>query len=203
MMETMNRKTAAGQPHPSNEEIKVTTKRLIELAEKWGSDKYYSHSYVEHAYGALFAGREVKRLLEIGIGFFDLMAPFTPKFVLGSSLHMWADLWPDAEIFGCDIRPDTLINEGRIHTRLCDQTDQNQLIALGEEWGPFEIVIDDGAHEPESQIITAKTLLPYVSDHGIFITEDCREPERIAEATGGEIHRFNKRPDDVLIVIHK
>jgi hypothetical protein len=149
----------------------------------------------------------VKRLFELGVGYESLMKPFLPQgvpYVHGSSLWMWADYFPEAEIYACDIRDDVLINEGRIHSMQCDQNIPEELIALGKKWGPFDIVINDGDHHLYSQIITAKTLLPFVTAGGVFITEDCAEPGPLIDAVGeGQIVRFSKGPDDCLVVIRK
>lgn len=174
---------------------------LEELAIKYGSDKYYSHSYVP-LYEQLFNGRTVKRLCEIGIGFEHLMSPFTPKFVAGSSLRMWAEYLPEAEIYACDIRPETLINEGRIHSIIADQSsarDLAQLLCFAN--GSFDVIIDDGSHKTADQIFTAQYLIPTMSEGGIYVVEDVQEPAVVAAAIGGTIHRFNKRPDDCLVVV--
>jgi hypothetical protein len=179
---------------------------LTELAIKYSSDRYYSHSYIGF-YEELFRGRTVRRLLEIGLGYESLMVPFLPPdvaYVHGSGVKMWADFFPDAEIFACDIREDTLINEGRIRSMVCDQSDPVSLRNMADSFGgPFDFICDDGSHEPLDQMLSAFVLLPYLTDGWIYVIEDCREPERVAEAVGGEIHRFNKRPDDVLVVIRK
>jgi hypothetical protein len=180
--------------------------KLEDLAILYGSDKYYSHSYIPF-YEELFAGRPVKRLLEIGIGFKDLMIPFTPKFVPGSSLRMWADYFPEAEIYACDIREETLISEGRIHSMVCDQSSGVSLATMAFEFSEgltkgFDVIIDDGSHHPEHQIFTAQCLLSRLNKGGVFVIEDVREP-RIASIIGGTVYQFDKRPDDCLVVIQR
>lgn len=184
---------------------------LPELAVLYGVDKLHSHSYIPF-YEQLFAGREVKRLLEIGIGYEDLMKPFVPFYVHGASLKMWADLWPEAQIWSCDIRKDVLLWEPKredgskysIYSLQIDQSSREDLaalVSLAEQSAPWDIVIDDGSHQAEHQIITAEVLLPSVRPGGVYIIEDVQEPERVAATIPGSvIHRFNKRPDDVLVV---
>ncbi len=183
---------------------------LTDLAIRYASDKWYFHSYIP-AYESLFAGRKVRRLLEIGIGYAGLMQPLLPhgiEFVPGSSLRMWADYFTDAEIFGCDIREETLINEGRIRTVVCDQSDRRSLQRMAIEFGVYdhpgggwEIIIDDGSHQLEHQKLTWEALYPYLEEGGVYVVEDVQRPEELAAHTGGTIHRFDKRPDDVLVVI--
>ena len=177
---------------------------LTEIAVKYGSDKYYSHSYIEGFYEHEFHDRKVRHLLEVGIGYEALMKDFTPNFVHGSSLRMWAEFWPGAEIWACDVRPETLINEGRIHSMVADQSSLHDLAKLLEFCGGgWEIVIDDGSHQTEHQIFTCRTLLPCVSLGGLYIIEDVQEPEKVAEAVGGEIWRGTKRADDNLVICRR
>lgn len=188
---------------------------LKSLAEKYCCDKLYSHSYIPF-YERLFAGRAVKRLLEIGIGYEDLMTPFVPRYVHGASLRMWEEYFPDAEIYACDIRPDTLINEGRIHSMVCDQSNGNSLATMVFEYTSgllegFDVIIDDGSHVTEHQIFTAQCLLLRLNPGGVYIIEDVQEPDAVFHAleptlihgrsTRIDVHRFGKRPDDNLIVI--
>jgi len=180
---------------------------LEELAILYGSDKYHAHSYIPF-YQELFAGRSIKRLLEIGIGFKDLMEPFTPKFVPGSSLYMWRDYFPEAEIFACDIREDVLINEGRIHSMVCDQSSGISLANMVFEFSEgltkgFDFICDDGSHQAEHQIFAAQCLIPRLNKGGVYVIEDCREPYRVAAIVGGETYRFDKRPDDCLVVVQR
>lgn len=178
---------------------------LTELAIKYGSDKYYSHSYIP-LYSSLFAGRAVQRVCEIGIGFKDLMSPFTPKFVAGSSLYMWHEFWPDAAIFACDIREDALINDNskQIWSTVCDQSRPSSLKNL-IQWsgGGFDVVIDDGSHVFEHQILTAAMLLPHVRKNGIYVIEDtyADKGKWLADEFGGELYAGTKRPDDFMVVI--
>jgi len=180
---------------------------LHQLAERYSCDKLYAHSYVPF-YEELLGGRTVKRLLEIGVGYRELMEPFVPQYVHGSSLRMWADYFPEAEIFACDIREDALINEGRIHSMVCDQSSLTSTYAMTKAFGSghWDVIIDDGSHKTEDQYRTAATLLvePYLNSGGIYVIEDVQEPEVIVGRLGtGEIHRFNKRPDNCLVVFQK
>lgn len=178
---------------------------LYDLAVKYSADKFYAHSYVP-IYNTLFHTIQVKRLLEIGIGYEDLMTPFVPKYVHGASLKMWEEFLPEAEIFACDIREDALVNEGRIASVVCDQSQPLELLAMvGKFGGSFDMIIDDGSHLKEHQIITAITLLPYLATRGVYVIEDCYPDtsQEIAEKFGGEVFSGTKRADDNLVVIRR
>src|SRR3990167_5400885 len=146
---------------------------LTDLAIKYGCDKWFRHSYMP-TYESLFAHRHVHRLLEVGIGYEGLMTPFVPFYVHGASLKMWSEYWPNANIYACDIREDALVNEGRIKSWYADQSrpmDLERLVA--NCGGKLDVVIDDGSHEYEHQIITATALLPWVMPHGgVYVIED-------------------------------
>ena len=185
---------------------------LADLAIRFSSDKYYNHSYIE-TYQRLFTDRKVHRLLEIGIGYQGLMQPFLPsgvQYCHGSSLHMWAEYWPDADIYACDIRKDTLINEGRIRSLVCDQSSGESLANMVFEFTEglmktFDVVIGDGSHDFEHQKLTASVLLPRVTKGGVYIIEDTYPDKgaELAAAFSGVLIIGDKRPDDCLVVMHR
>lgn len=193
---------------------------LSELAEKYRSDKLLSHSYVPF-YQELLSEIHVRNLLEIGIGYPELMEPFAHGWVPGSSLRMWSEFFPEARIFACDIRPDTLINEGNIRSWVCDQSDEmsiHKLIWAIETYGPsawihFDVIIDDGSHRTSDQLLTAKILLPHLIVGGAYVIEDAQEPDVLLYELGInvmakkiksiDVFKFGKRPDDNLVVMRR
>ena len=182
---------------------------LTDLAKNFGVDKLFRHSYLPH-YERLLGTRNVYRLLEIGIGYKDLMRPFVPFYIHGASLKMWTTYWPEAEIRACDIREDTLINEGNIRSVVCDQSSGQSLAEMvftvtdGLKH-KFEVVIDDGSHQFEHQKLTASVLLPQVAKGGVYVIEDCYEDtgSKLAASFGGYTIVGNKCPDDTLVVIER
>jgi hypothetical protein len=142
---------------------------LKPIAAKYGSDKCAWHSY-GRIYDSLFAGATVHKVLEIGIGYSGLLGE---KYENGASLRMWAEYFPDAEIYGLDIRPDALVNEGRIHSHQCDQGKIQSLLAARDAVGMgFDLIVDDGSHLPEHQLLTACVLWPCVGPTGRYVIED-------------------------------
>lgn len=176
---------------------------LTDLARLYHCDKLTRHSYIPF-YESLLAELDVKRLLEIGIGTEKIMAPYVEKYVHGASLLMWRDYLPNAQIFACDIEPAALINEGRIRSEECDQSDPAALDRMARRLGgEFDLVIDDGSHKAAHQILSFRALWPFVSDGGAYVIEDVRHRDEVAEATGGTIYRFKKTAGDCLVVIRK
>jgi cephalosporin hydroxylase len=182
---------------------------LTELAKKYGCDKFFTHSYMPH-YEELLAKRKVKRLLEVGIGYEGLMKPFVPFYIHGASLKMWSTYWPEAEIWACDIRPDTLINEGNIKSVVCDQSSGRSLAEMVFEvteglLHKLDVVIDDGSHQVEHQKLTASAILPRLAKGGVMVIEDTYRDKgaELARSFGGRLIVGDKRPDDCLVIIER
>jgi hypothetical protein len=146
---------------------------LCELAIKHGTDKWPFHKYTPH-YHELFKDwrNDVRKVLEIGIGD-DSMKNTIPNYVSGASLRMWHEYFPNADIYGLDNNSNTLITGERIWSFLCDQGDPMQLdgvqVTIGKD---FDLIVDDGCHIPEVQILTAKMLVPLLSPDGFYVIED-------------------------------
>jgi len=148
---------------------------LCELALKHHTDKGGWHTIAGETchnytpvYHALFGQRrhDVRRVLEVGVN-------------CGCSLRMWEEYFPNAEIFGFDIRKECLFQENRIRCFQADQGIPDSLNAAVAKTGggPFDLIIDDGSHFRHHQVITAKTLVPYLSETGSHITEDLAGPD--------------------------
>lgn len=98
-----------------------------------------------------------KRVLEIGVDH-------------GGSLQLWSRAFPSAQIVGLDINPDCKrFEEDRISVVIGDQTDTSLLATLGE----FDVVIDDGSHDPAHQAITFTEMYPRTKM--IYLIEDCHQ----------------------------
>lgn len=182
---------------------------LLQLAMKYNSDKLYWHSYIKK-YEELFTGLDVRRLLEIGIGHRDLMQPCLPagvEYVHGSSLKMWEEYFPEAEICACDIREDVLVNHGRIRSVVCDQSSLNDLTNLMFwcEADKLDLVIEDGSHDPEHQMFTTAVIVPRLKSGSLYVCEDCwpETGSAIAKEFGGEFWQGEKGRDDGLVIIRK
>ena len=156
---------------------------LCSLAEKYGSDKAPSiqHTYTPYYYELFSPIRNnVKKVLEIGIGnarYRNKIKDFNP--VLGASLKMWRDFFPNAQVYGIDIDPDTMFKDERIETFVCDQSDPEALKELIKKIGDVDIVIDDGSHHPIHQIVSCQTLMPLLKKEAIYIIEDVRLPDHV------------------------
>jgi hypothetical protein len=129
--------------------------RAGRVLDKWA---HYFPIYSRHF--APFRGRPV-RILEIGI-------------YRGGSLDMWHWYFgPQVTLVGVDIDEDAKAASDPRHViEIGDQTDPDFLRRVAEEHGPFDIIIDDGGHEMQQQIVTTETLFPLLADGGVFLVED-------------------------------
>ncbi|NND73969.1 MAG: class I SAM-dependent methyltransferase [Ilumatobacter sp.] len=158
---------------------------------------HYFEIYERHF--ARFRGR-APRILEIGV-------------FHGGSLEMWRTYFGrGTHVVGVDIEPRCATLAGRgIDIRIGDQGDAAFLRRVAEEDGPFDIVIEDGSHLPEHQILAFAELWPSVNDGGVLLVEDlCTNywPEYGGRRGGegmfmefvkplvDEINGFNSRTDD-------
>lgn len=126
------------------------------VLDKW---VHYFPIYSKHL--APFVGRPVS-VLEIGV-------------YRGGSMQMWTDFFgPQARLIGMDIDPVAKAAAGdRYEVVLGDQSDPEFLRRVAEEHGPFDVVIDDGGHTMEQQIVSAEALFPAVAEGGVYLVEDC------------------------------
>ncbi len=114
-------------------------------------------------YKALFAPLQHRRvnLLEIGV-------------LAGGSLHFWEDYFrhPETRITGFDLnRPEADFGE-RVRIVTGDQNDIPGLRKLGERFGPFDIIIDDGSHFRRETENCFRELFPFLAVGGYYIIED-------------------------------
>jgi len=104
------------------------------------------------------------RVLEIGV-------------YKGASLKLWHQFFGDnATIVGIDINEDCH-NMGdpkkNIHVRIGSQTDSMFLKGVVREFGPFDLIIDDGSHYSSHQITSFNELFHEgLTNGGIYFIED-------------------------------
>lgn len=104
------------------------------------------------------------RMLEIGV-------------FRGGSLRMWKQYFhPDSVIVGIDIDSSCQAHEiadKNVFVRIGSQADPNFLAEVNGEFGPFDIILDDGSHKTHHQIISFGALFrPALKDGGCYMVED-------------------------------
>jgi hypothetical protein len=122
---------------------------------RYATDKG-EHNYIKY-YSEWFAKYQDEEinLLEVGVE-------------RGFSIYLWKSYFTKGKVYGMDI------NDGGNFK--CDSTDKK---AVDEQLGDlkFDIIIDDGDHNPESQIKTYKNLKNRLNDGGLYIIEDIHGPK--------------------------
>jgi SAM-dependent methyltransferase len=123
--------------------------------QKW---KHYFPVYESHF--ARYAGRPVT-VFEIGCG-------------EGGSLQLWKQYFgPLAQVVGIDIREIcTEYEEDQIAVRIGHQSNRQFLDSVLAEFGPPDIVIDDGSHIMNDITETFLHLYPRMSATGVYLVED-------------------------------
>lgn len=107
-----------------------------------------------------FRNKEVT-ILEIGVS-------------QGGSLQMWKNYFgPNAKIYGIDINPQCkTLEEENIQIFIGSQADRTFLKQIKSIIPPIDILIDDGGHTMQQQIITFKELFGHIKKDGVFLSED-------------------------------
>ena len=152
---------------------------LQELAEFFFLDKCnkYLHNYIPIYEKHLDERRNIiTNIFEIGIGCIERnqmthMSKYNYK--TGNSLRAWKHYCKNANIYGIDIFEECLFEEPQIKTFICDQSNAAQLQGLMDKINvKMDLIVDDGSHVIEHQVISFMTLEKYLTDDGIYIIED-------------------------------
>ena len=123
----------------------------------------FKHSTYFQAYDELlmeYRGKEIT-FVEIGV-------------LGGGSLFMWRDFFgPQARIIGIDLNPSAKKWEAEgFEIFIGSQSDQDFWDNLIEKIGPVDVLLDDGGHTYEQQIVTVEAMLLNIKDGGKLIVED-------------------------------
>jgi hypothetical protein len=144
----------------------------------WKWDHYLD---VYDKYFSKFRGREV-HVCEVGI-------------YSGGSLDMWREYFgPSCTVYGVDIQPACLKFERdwcKIH--IGNQGDREFWKNFKQQVPRLDILIDDGSHDPNHQILTMHEILPHLSPGGVYICEDVLNDRNAAfglkaSAMAAELH---------------
>lgn len=133
------------------------------FAESWQIHKDDSYIPVYDATFAPYRNRKI-RMLEIGVS-------------RGGSLEMWRKYFtPDSVIVGVDQNPACAQFDDpdrNLYVRTGDQQDTEFLQSVLDEFGPFDIILDDGSHLPSPTLISFQHLFTHgLIDGGVYLVED-------------------------------
>ena len=127
------------------------------------SDKSSSgHNYTK-IYSHYFDSIKDKNLKFLEIGIYK-----------GYGARLWENYFQNAELHFIDITYDQVkYSSYRSQYHLVNQEDPKQLTQLmADTGGNFDIILDDGGHTMNQQIVSFMTLFPYLNSGGMYIIED-------------------------------
>jgi len=153
--------------------------------------KYEHYLDIYHRVFANFVGKEV-HVVEIGI-------------FSGGSLDMWKSYFgPKCRVYGVDIRDECNAYAGdRVEVFIGDQADRAFWKSFKAKVPQVDILIDDGGHLPQQQIITLEEMLPHIKPGGIYLCEDILSVSSAFSAyvygLMRRLNTFDYRPADLLV----
>ncbi len=138
-------------------------KYLDNLALTAGTDKssaFHNYTKIYSKYFDSLRNEKIK-FLEIGIYF-------------GDSVKLWESYFPNADLYFVDINPSLIkYHSTRSQYHYVNQADAKAMHKLANALsGNFDVIIDDGGHKMDQQIISFQALFPYVKSGGLYIIED-------------------------------
>ena len=155
----------AWQSDPSDLSTSGTIEPIYQLWRAMPQGHKWTHYF--EIYQAIFDSRRDKpmRVLEIGV-------------LHGASLRLWKSYFQHAEtcLVGVDIDPACAKYDAPahgIHVRIGSQADSEFLAGVVEEFGPFDLIIDDGSHHSTHMIKSFNCLYAAgLKNDGIYFVED-------------------------------
>ncbi|KAI1694192.1 methyltransferase domain-containing protein [Ditylenchus destructor] len=143
-----------------DEEVKYMEKLAVQAGTaKSSTNANYTRIYPMYFYRLK---DEPIQLLEIGI-------------FRGQSVRLWENYFSKAELHFIDLpdhRDYIEYYSNRSQYHFINQTHVDQLIAMANTSGPFDVIIYDAGHNMNEQILSFETLFPYVKAGGMYVIED-------------------------------
>ena len=104
----------------------------------------------------------------------NIKANMTKNASPGASLRMWSDYFINADIYGGDIDKSILFEEERIKTFFVDQLNTSSIKSMWKNINVenFDIIIDDGLHNPRANLNFFFNSFNKIKKNGIYIIED-------------------------------
>lgn len=138
--------------------------KMEEIFLRYDTDKNARHHNYPRQYENLFRDFKDKdglKFLEIGV-------------FGGNSLRAWRDFFTgkDRMILGVDICEEQKFEEDGLHIEIGNATDKEFMERIHEQYGPFDVILDDGSHINVDVIRSFELLFPLLKDGGLYVIED-------------------------------
>jgi|TARA_B110000977_G_C11078372_1_gene491986 hypothetical protein len=149
--------------------------KLGDLFDKYGCDKHKKHNY-DKVYEPYMQPLKDDGLKVLEVGIFR-----------GESMEAFHEYFPNADLYGIDIFTRThprdleILQQERCHWIKGDSMSPVVGPQLREKFGliKFDIIIDDGMHNPKANMLTMHNLLPFLADGGSYFIEDVFPMEKM------------------------
>jgi hypothetical protein len=130
------------------------------LKSPYKSNKYSTYFEI---YDHLFKKYRGKKITFVEIGVLG-----------GGSLFMWRDFFgPEARIIGIDFNPNAKKwREHGFEIHIGDQSNEKFWEVFKKSTGMIDVILDDGGHMYDQQIITTEMLIENIKDDGLLVIED-------------------------------
>jgi hypothetical protein len=164
-------------PNQSSLGPSVKSENAESIFTKFGSDKDTRHSYGD-IYLELLSRFPEPKILEIGVGSVNNF-PYA-GLAAGGALRAFRQRFKESKIVGVDIDPQSIevITAEGFEGHVVDQTSEDSLGNLKKtlaNHAPFDLIIDDGFHDPHANVRTLKSLFELLSQDGTYVVEDVHE----------------------------
>lgn len=149
---------------------------------------HYFELYHRHLHK--FVGRPVT-VVEVGV-------------FSGGSMPMWRHYFgKDCLVHGIDIQKECKAYENSYTTiHIGDQADRAFWKRFRQAVPVVDVLIDDGGHEPDQQMVTLEETLPHIRPGGVYICEDIHGNTNrftaFAHALANELNAFEQEPQQEL-----
>ncbi len=167
---------------------------LDALAVEAGTDKSsISHNYTK-IYAKYFSAFKDKPIKFLEIGIFQ-----------GNSVKLWENYFSEAELHFIDIvaHPNQY-QSGRSHYHYLDQGNPLDLGKFFQEsGGQFDVIIDDGGHLMQQQILSFLMLFPALKSGGLYVIEDLHTSYWQEYGGGGSMLHPNPSPGSTIEFLKK
>jgi hypothetical protein len=165
------------QPNLNSLDHNVDNELAGSIFTEFGSDKDTRHSY-GNIYVDLLSRFPQPKILEIGVGSINDF-PYA-GLAAGGALRAFRKRFQDSKIVGVDIDPQSIeaIKKDGFEGYVADQTSETSLLNLKkilDSYASFDLIIDDGFHDPHANVRTLKSLFGLLSENGTYVVEDVHE----------------------------
>ena len=137
----------------------------IELFKHYKKSPFLSikHSSYFQVYEELLSKYKNKKITFVEVGIFN-----------GGSLFMWRSYFGEqARIIGIDLNPEAKKWEKEgFEIYIGSQSDHAFWELFFKNVGMIDVLLDDGGHTNEQQIISTYDCIPFINDNGVIIVED-------------------------------